>query len=132
MATYDKNKILRQIFFILLLIFVVGYAYIKADKIITGPKIIINSPKDGETVNEGLVTINGKAENINIIELNDNPIRIDDNGNFSEKLLLSAGYNIIKLEAKDKFGKATEKLLKIVYLSPGGGSAEETATSTEN
>jgi len=36
---------------------------------------------------------------------------------FSEDRILSSGYNVITIVAKDKFGKETEKTLHITYKS---------------
>jgi hypothetical protein len=47
--------------------------------------------------------------------LNGRPIFIDLEGRFFEKLLLSPGYNIIELTAKDTQGRAIEKHLEIMY-----------------
>ena len=47
--------------------------------------------------------------------MNDRPIYIDEAGAFSERLLLSEGYNILKVSAWDKFNKKTEKLIEVVY-----------------
>ncbi len=81
----------------------------------TGPKITVTSPPNGAAVSESLISIDGQAKNTKIITLNDRPIVVDEKGNFSEKILLSYGYNVLELKAEDKFGKKTEQELQIVY-----------------
>ena len=80
-----------------------------------GPVITINEPKNGSTTEEQMIKIAGAAKNIKSISLDDRPIFIDEAGSFSEKLLLSEGYNIIKISAWDKFSKKTEKTIELVY-----------------
>ena len=62
-----------------------------------------------------MIKIAGAAKNIKSISLDDRPIFIDEAGSFSEKLLLSNGYNVIKISAWDKFNKKTDKLIEVVY-----------------
>lgn len=92
-----------------------GYGTYEIWNYMTGPKITIASPPNGISVSESLTEIKGIAKNINEIKLNDRPIYIDEQGNFSEKFLLSYGYNLITIEAKDRFGKQTEKKLELIY-----------------
>ncbi|MEI6528480.1 MAG: hypothetical protein WCO10_02290 [bacterium] len=99
-------------FFVLILL---GYGIYEAWNLMTGPTIDISSPQNGITVSESLISIAGVARNINEIKMNDRPISIDEQGNFSEEMLLSYGYNIITLRAKDRFGKEVEKKLELIY-----------------
>lgn len=102
---------------ILLIVLLIGsYSLFQARKIMTGPKISIASPHNGATVRDSLVFVQGVAENIKEISVNDKPIYVDEYGYFQEKLLLSPGYNIIKLKAKDKFGKEIQKEIENVLI----------------
>lgn len=93
---------------------ILSYTGFQANKIIRGPIIDIEFPKNGSTINSTLVEISGRAKNIAYINLNDRKIYTDTDGYFKEELLLSPGYNIIKLDAKDKFGSYTEEHLRLV------------------
>ncbi len=90
------------------------YSLFQAKKLITGPVIDIYSPINGSTYNQALIEVEGRARNIAYLNLDDRPIFTDKNGYFKEKLLLSPGYNIIKLDARDKFKKYTEKKLELI------------------
>lgn len=107
-------SILRTSLISFLIIIIVGYSIFQAQKLIRGPIINIYSPQNGATYNQTLIQIEGVARNIAYLNLNDRPIFTDKNGYFSEKILLSPGYNVIKLDAKDKFKNSTEKLLEII------------------
>jgi Glucodextranase, domain B len=93
---------------------IVVYSGFQAEKVVRGPIIEVFSPENGSTYNQTLIEIEGRARNIAYIEINDRPMFTDKNGYFKEKLLLSPGYNIIKLDAQDKFKQYTEKRLELV------------------
>lgn len=96
-------------------IVILGYGYFEARNLISGPEITITAPVNGSEVGNPLVEITGTAENIAFISLNDRQIFIDEEGNFKEPYLLSLGYNIVRINAKDKFGRGTQKIIEIVY-----------------
>lgn len=98
----------------LLGVIIVGYSFFQAYKIISGPKIDIYNPQNGATYSQTLIEINGRARNIAYINLNDRKMFTDKDGYFNERVLLSPGYNVIKLDAKDKFGAYTEKKLELI------------------
>ncbi|HEY4508749.1 MAG TPA: hypothetical protein VJC13_00485 [Candidatus Paceibacterota bacterium] len=93
---------------------ILGYSLFQAQKLLVGPVIDVYSPQNGATYNQALIEIYGRARNAAYINLNDRPIFTDKDGYFREKLLLSPGYNIIKLDARDKFKKYTEKKLELI------------------
>lgn len=101
---------------LLIVVLIGSYSLFQARKIMSGPTISIASPHNGATVKDSLVFVQGVAENIKEISVNDKPIYVDEYGNFQEKLLLSPGYNIIKLKAKDKFGKEVEKEIENIFI----------------
>ncbi len=111
----DGKLILKTLVIAVFVLVILGYSIFQAQKIVKGPEILILSPTSGSTVRENSIDIKGVTKNISEISLNDRPIYIDEAGNFSEKLMLYPGYNIIKLKARDKFGTKTEKSIDLVY-----------------
>lgn len=105
------------LFFITIAIVLVisGYVYFQSYNFIEGPVISINTPINGSSVDESLVEIEGEAKNISYITLNDRQIFTDEEGFFKEKLLLSYGYNLVTIAAKDRFGRDTTEVLEIIY-----------------
>ena len=112
----NKNAIslLRIAFISIALAVIIGYSIFQTWKIIRGPIIEIYTPENGSTYSQSLIEIEGRARNIAYLNLNDRPIFTDKDGYFSEKLLLSPGYNIIRLDAQDKFKHYTEKRLELI------------------
>ena len=109
---------------VILGISIVVYAFYQARNLIQGPTIAVNYPENGSLIASPLVVIEGVASNISSIQLNDSTIFVDEEGFFKEKLVLSPGYNIIKLSASDRFGREKEKILQLI-LKPTSNNEEE-------
>jgi hypothetical protein len=112
---HATKKLLKIICVSLLLLFIFGYTGYEIQKIVFGPKIDVTSPINGSTVTNSFTEIVGTAKNINNISLNDRKIFVDEQGNFKENVLLSYGYNSLKINATDKFGRNTEKVIEVIY-----------------
>jgi hypothetical protein len=110
----NKPKFFLKIALISVSLMIIGgYSYFEARNLIIGPVISFISPQDGTSTTNPLTEIKGQVKNISFISLNDKQIFTDKNGLFDEKLLLSPGYNIIKLSVKDRFGRQKEKFLQL-------------------
>lgn len=94
---------------------VIGYGAYRAQSLVEGPDIGITSPITGATSTKSLVEVEGFAHNISFLTLNGDKIFTDESGVFKEKVLLSPGYNIMTLEAKDRFGRTAQKTLQLIY-----------------
>lgn len=95
---------------------IIGYAAFQAANFVRGPEITVDSPQDGASVREALLEIRGTAHNLSYLTLNGDKIFTDEAGSWSEKTLLSPGYNIVTLRAQDRFNRTTEKQLHITYI----------------
>lgn len=112
---YDAQSIFTTILLLLVIVLSSGYAYFQAQKLIAGPAIAFISPSEPTVVNESVLEVRGTAERIAFLELDGKQIYIDETGIFEEKLILSPGVNIIKLEAQDRFGRDVSRQLHIFY-----------------
>ncbi|KKU88962.1 MAG: hypothetical protein UY20_C0019G0003 [Candidatus Yanofskybacteria bacterium GW2011_GWA1_48_10] len=101
-------------FLIILLILLIAYSLYQARALLVGPRIWIENPRDGDVVEDPLVIMEGQSKNIAWISLNDRQIFTDEEGNWSEKLLISPGLSIMTVKARDRFGRETEKSVRIV------------------
>jgi hypothetical protein len=93
----------------------IGYAGFQAEAIILGPRLAVDSPASGLSTSTSLVAIRGTAGNISYLTLNGEKVFTDENGNWEEEVLLSYGYNVFTVEAKDRFGRSVAKTLQIIY-----------------
>ncbi len=107
-------SVLRIGLFSLLGLVIIIYSFFQGWKLISGPIIEIYTPQNGATYNETMIEIYGRAYNSSYLNLDGRPIFTDKDGYFKEKLLLSPGYNIIKLDATDKFKAYVEKKLEVI------------------
>ncbi len=112
----DGKTWIKILFFGGLLLLILGYSAFEARKILSGPALTITSPIIKGVMNDPFIEVAGVAKNIKEITMNGSPIYIDEQGNFKENFLLISGYNIIELEAKDKFNKGTKKTIELVYI----------------
>jgi hypothetical protein len=94
---------------------VLVYTIFQFHNILTGPEVSISSPPNGAHVATALTEITGNTQNISAISLNDRPIFIDESGEFKEKILLQDGYNVLKIQAEDKFGRKTERMIELTH-----------------
>lgn len=91
------------------------YAYFQSREYLQGPLLTIDEPLNGALSTTSLVALRGTARNVAFLTLNGRQIFTDEMGRFEESLILSEGYSIMALEAKDRFGHSTEKRLELVY-----------------
>jgi hypothetical protein len=102
-------------FAILALIGFIGwYALFQARFLIAGPQITLNDNLD-VVQTERTITIRGNAENIVKITLNGLPISTNEDGVFTESLVLESGYTIMTLHAEDRYGRETSLARSFVY-----------------
>ncbi len=105
-----KIKILS---YTLLAIILIAYSAYSARSLLRGLTLLLYEPSDYSTISTSTVVIRGKAPNAKIITLNDQPILIDELGNFAEIRLLEHGLNVYKLFIKDKFNRENQKILRV-------------------
>ncbi len=110
----DGKSIIRILVIIVIITGIAGYSLYQARNLISGPQISITQPINGSTVTDPVIAIKGTAHNISFISLNDRQIFVDKDGIFNEELLLASGYNVWKLEAKDKFGRIVSRKIELV------------------
>jgi hypothetical protein len=116
----DAKKILRTASLSLLFIFIVVYAFFRSSDLIFGVKIkevtMGGLPAEASIkFTESVIKVSGNAKNATNVSLNGREISIDQTGNFSEDIALLVGYNIVNIEAKDKFGHIDELNYKLIY-----------------
>ena len=119
---------LTKIAFVIFFVLILGYAFYEARGVVFGPSITITS---GITeVQEPYVRITGKAERIAKLSMNGKEIPVTEDGLFDQPYLLSPGLNRILLDATDKYGRTTQKLVGIIYTPTESPTPLPSATST--
>lgn len=111
------SNIIRLVLIVGIISLFVWYVFFQARLVIAGPSLMLmNEP--GITHHERAITISGKAENVIAISLNGRPVFTDDDGNFTESLVLENGYTIMTMVAEDRFGRQASLERSFVYI-PG-------------
>ncbi len=101
---------------ILIAFIIIGYSVWRTHTYIEGPAISIFEPVNGSALASSTVTVRGQALRVNIISINGNVISVDQEGNFTENIVLFPGLNILTITAQDQFKRHTEKRLTIMGL----------------
>ena len=94
------------------------YVFFNTRLFIEGPQIVVEGPENGFSGDSGLVEVYGQVLNSSFISLNGRAVLVDENSNFKELVMLHPGYNIIVIEANDKFDRKVTRQLDLVY-NPG-------------
>ena len=97
----------------LAILIVVLYAGYRSLPYLRGPVIHVYQPLNGSSISSTTMTIIGKADRVNSLSLNDNPIQVDEAGNFRQIIIVFPGVNIVSLDATDQFGRRTHTDLEI-------------------
>ena len=132
MRSYRDSRLVK-IFLVVFFLIVIGYAYYEARGMLFGPKISINTTE--LTVSDPFVTIKGHADRIASLLMNGRPISVTEDGVFEEPFVLSPGINHVIFEAKDKYGRMSERIVELVLTDAGklpvkNETAAVAATST--
>jgi hypothetical protein len=112
MLPYRDSRITR-IALILFFLLVIAYAYYEARGVLYGPTIQVRS--EVARVSDPFVAIRGKADRIATLSMNGRDISVTEAGEFNESYLLAPGLNRIVLDATDRYGRASQEIVQIVY-----------------
>jgi len=108
-------KRITLIVFILFFILVGIYFYWEIGFLIKPPELEVNQPPTDITLKEEIFEIIGKTDPSAYLTVNGKEVYIDKEGSFKTEISLSEGLNIIKIEAKNRFGKTNQIIRRIIY-----------------
>lgn len=98
-----------------LFVFIFGYSVFQTRSLAKGVDLVVKGITDGAIFDGNILNLTGQATHAKHIRVNDREILVDKDNNFSDELVLSPGYNIITIEAEDKFDKKTGKTYRVFY-----------------
>ncbi len=96
---------------------IIGYGFFEARRLIEGPSITILSPQDGSATIHPLLTIEGVAQNISFLTINDKPALTDESGHFTKKMSPPPGVSTVTVQGTDRFGRSTSADVHITMLN---------------
>jgi uncharacterized protein YfaP (DUF2135 family) len=91
-----------------------GLVIYNSKDMVFGTPLVVHTVADGSTVSDAYLPITGSAQHAQQITINGLPIGVDRQGNFSDGVILSPGYNIVEVAETDRFGKSKTDTLHIV------------------
>lgn len=111
---YDITKKIEKYFLILLVIASLGYGGFRTYPLLTGPKVTIYNPKDGDLVASTTFEVSGHASHVKEITLQGRSIPIGTDGHFNELITAQAPYTTIVITAQDFYGAKITKVLRVI------------------
>lgn len=98
-----------------LIVFFIGlgffYLYRELSIFISNPRLAIIEPLDNFSTAEKAVKVEGLTEKDSKLLINGQQVIVDENGKFSEVLVLQPGLNKIAVKAVNRFDKESEKII---------------------
>lgn len=98
-----------------LFVFIIIYTVFQTKSLTKGVNLHINGVSDGQVFEGDTLALTGQAIHANHLSINGREILVDKEDRFTEELVLSPGYNIITVEAEDKFKKKTGNTYRVFY-----------------
>ena len=89
------------------------YLYRQVNNFVSTPRLAIMTPSDGSSVEGRTVRIAGVAEKNAQLFINDQPILVNEKGEFSEDVGLREGLNAITVVARNKFDKESRQTVSV-------------------
>lgn len=99
------------------LLAIAAYGLFEARRIIEGPMLTIDSPKDGSATSSALVTVSGRVQNISFLTINDHTASADEQGIFVYRYSPPPGYTALTVAATDRFGRRVERRVSFTLLT---------------
>ena len=94
---------------------VVFYLWHQINSFNATPYLYVSEPSEDRIVNCNFIQFRGQAEKDAKTKINGEVVYLDSSGNFSVKINLREGLNIITVEAENRFGKKAEITRRIIY-----------------
>lgn len=111
---------------------VVFYLVREYHTFISAPRLILVEPRDQEVVSETDIVVRGETDRGARVLINGQPVLIDTEGKFIEKLLLQPGLNTLVISAANRFGKErTETLTVEAIFTPEQAAYNESPVVPE-
>jgi len=98
---------------LLFALIVIFYGLYEVRNYLSGPELSVLTPANGAIVKDSLIEVSGETKRIAKIEVDGRRVFANTAGQFATPLLLGYGYNIIKVEVSDQFGRRITKVLEV-------------------
>jgi len=90
------------------------YFYLEVDSFSKEPNLKIENSNFNSVVRDSSLEIEGQTDFENKIVINNQPVYVNEVGDFKERIGLQNGLNEITVEAFNKFDKKTQKIINVI------------------
>lgn len=104
-----RNAIIAFVVFIIL-----GYIGFQYSSYFLGPRLEVISPKDNTVVRNNIVEVSGKTDPYASVLINNEESYVQLDGTFKKTLYLFAGERHITVDSKNRNGKNTRKVIRVL------------------
>lgn len=99
----------------IVIVFFIGlgffYLYRELSIFISNPRLVITDPEENFITEEKIIKVEGITEKDAKLFINDQPTVVNEEGRFSESLVIQPGLNKIAIKAINRFEKESEKII---------------------
>lgn len=113
-----KTTSFRLLLLALVGLCIVGYGVFSFRHVFHGPQFTIEYPNENIIVTDGTLEIKGTVPFATKTTIDGRTLYIDENGAFSETLVVRDGPVIITLYAQDRFGRETTRTVEAYAQKP--------------
>ena len=89
------------------------YLYRQIGRFAAVPRLVVVEPAGNENIEGNSVSISGFTDADAKLSINEQPVMVNDKGEFKEDILLQSGMNAITISSVNRFSKSTSKTLNI-------------------
>jgi transcriptional regulator with XRE-family HTH domain len=107
-------RIIKNALIILTVVAIVLYLALQLWSLLSPPSLKIVYPESDFITNSSYIKIVGQVTNESWFGLNDKEVATDSDGWFTVDMDLNKGLNVIKLEAKKRYGRSTIKYCRVI------------------
>ena len=109
--TYNRKKIFsgRGLIVIAAIVLIAGYVLFQYSSVLFAPGLEIMSPKNNSTISGNVAQVRGKTDPYATVTVNGEEVYVSLDGTFKKAVYEFSGSNKIKIIAKNRFGKQSEK-----------------------
>ncbi len=106
------------------------YIYQEFKSFAATPRLVITEPHSGATIEANEIIVLGKTDKDARVTINNQPVLVGNEGEFSDKLLLQPGLNTVTVVAVNRFNKEKTETLSLEARYPVAEAAPEKNVST--
>jgi len=98
---------------IAILLLIVGYLFFQYRSFINPPGLFVETPTENQIVVKDTLIVSGKTDSGSVVMINNQPVLVDDEGNFNSEVEITGDTETITIKAVSRSGKEAVVVRKI-------------------